>query len=57
MKLLLGPFEQRADFDAYLSKNVNASVLYAVIDLTSGIAQGIIAFVAIDSPNGAIEIG
>uniref|UniRef100_A0A914UNP0 N-acetyltransferase domain-containing protein n=1 Tax=Plectus sambesii TaxID=2011161 RepID=A0A914UNP0_9BILA len=51
-----GPFEQRADFDVFLSKAAHDSHLYAVIDLVSGKAQGIIGFVEINLAHGTIEI-
>uniref|UniRef100_A0A914UMN3 N-acetyltransferase domain-containing protein n=1 Tax=Plectus sambesii TaxID=2011161 RepID=A0A914UMN3_9BILA len=57
--MLSGPFEQRADFDVFLSEKANTTdpLFYAVIDLASGKAQGMLSFMRINLTHGTIEIG
>uniref|UniRef100_A0A914WDC0 N-acetyltransferase domain-containing protein n=1 Tax=Plectus sambesii TaxID=2011161 RepID=A0A914WDC0_9BILA len=57
--IIIGPFEQRADFDVFLREKTNSTgcVLYAVIDLANGRAQGMAGFLNINLTHGTIEMG
>uniref|UniRef100_A0A914WHH8 N-acetyltransferase domain-containing protein n=1 Tax=Plectus sambesii TaxID=2011161 RepID=A0A914WHH8_9BILA len=54
-----GPFVSQSDFDAYLKRITKSDdlLLYAVIDITSGEAQGFLAFRRIIPAHGNLEIG
>lgn len=54
-----GPFNQRVDFDAWLSRLVagNDPWFYAVIDRETGIVDGCLSLMSIVPDHGRIEIG
>uniref|UniRef100_A0A914W9V8 N-acetyltransferase domain-containing protein n=1 Tax=Plectus sambesii TaxID=2011161 RepID=A0A914W9V8_9BILA len=54
-----GPFPNRADFDAFLSKNAESAdpLFYAVVDVATGEAQGELSYLRIAPAHGNIEIG
>lgn len=57
--LACGPFNERTAFDAWLQSNVDSRDphFYAVIDLPSGQAQGLLSLMCIVPEHGRIEIG
>jgi len=57
--LSVGPFENRADFDAYMqaAEKSKDPFHYAIIDSSSGNVLGTVALMRIDSGNGVIEVG
>ncbi len=57
--LSCGPFNNKADYGAYLQTAASSPdpMHYAVINLDSNQAEGTIALMRIDAPNGAIEVG
>lgn len=52
-----GPFAERAAFDAWLAGCAGTPLFYAVIDLASGQAQGLLSYLNIVPAHGSIEIG
>ncbi|MCY1286845.1 Acetyltransferase (GNAT) domain protein [compost metagenome] len=54
-----GPFAARAPFDAWLAANQAGAdpLFFAVIDLASGRASGLLSFLRITPRDGVIEIG
>ena len=57
--LAYGPFASREAFDAWLAANAASAdpLFYAVIDLASGRALGLLSFLRIAPRDGCIEIG
>lgn len=52
-----GPFTERAAFDAWLTGCAGTPLFYAVIDLASGQALGLLSYLNIVPAHGSIEIG
>ena len=54
-----GPFSERAAFDAWLAANAASAdpLFFAVIDLASGRALGLLSFLRMAPRDGCIEIG
>jgi RimJ/RimL family protein N-acetyltransferase len=53
-----GPFQTRADFDAYMHEKATGSErFYAIVDRRTGGAMGIVCFLRIEPAHGRIEIG
>lgn len=54
-----GPFNERADFDAWLSCNAASQdpLFFAVVEQRSGQVQGVLSYLSIAAEHGSIEIG
>lgn len=54
-----GPFSERAAFDAWLSHNAASQdpLFFAVVEPSSGQAQGLLSYLSITPQHGSIEIG
>lgn len=54
-----GPFDSRADFDAWINRVSKTSdpLFYAIIDTKTERAVGVASFMRIDPANGVIEVG
>ena len=54
-----GPFDVRADFDAWLARNAASQDLlfFAAVEQSSGQVQGVLSYLTITPQHGSIEIG
>jgi len=54
-----GPFNERADFDTWLSRNATSQdpLFFTVVEQSSGQVQGLLSYLNIAAPHGSIEIG
>jgi len=54
-----GPFNERADFDTWLSRNAASQdpLFFAVTEQSSGQVQGLLSYLTIAPQHGSIEIG
>ena len=54
-----GPFDARAEFDAWLARNATSQdpLFFAVVEQRSGQVQGVLSYLSIVPEHGSIEIG
>ncbi|MBP8202439.1 MAG: GNAT family N-acetyltransferase [Pseudomonas sp.] len=54
-----GPFNERADFDSWLTRHAASQdpLFFAVVEQSSGQVQGVLSYLSIAPEHGSIEIG